>query len=176
MMDMNLFSGTELSHDDVTLLALQRHRVSEQQVISAEHTAEATVEGMAALMAASDAFCSRQAIEPDISGRLQLVLDELLVNVVNHGSAGGETVPQIQLMLRHLPEEQRLVVQIRDNGIPFNPFALAEPDTDLSIEERELGGLGIFFVRALAQSFSYSHDAPWNTVLLEIECRPEITP
>jgi anti-sigma regulatory factor (Ser/Thr protein kinase) len=62
------------------------------------------------------------------------------------------------------------VVEIRDDGAAFNPFILAEPDTTLSIEERELGGMGIFLVRALAQSFSYSYDPPWNCVLLELDC------
>lgn len=173
LMDLNVFSGTELSHDDVTLLAICRDQASQRPVVSSEHEQPATVEGMARLMAASDAFCQEQSIPSEISGRLQLVLDELLVNVVSHGSGSSQQQPTIRLLLRHLPEDQLLVVEIRDDGIPFNPFALAEPDTDLSIEERELGGLGIFLVRALARTFSYSHEAPWNTVLLEIHCNPE---
>ena len=176
LMDLNLFSGTELSHDDVTLVAVQRQRQREQRVISSEHAEPATPEGMGAIMAASDGFCSEQQIGPSISGRLQLVLDELLVNVVSHGAGDGDVTPTIRLLLRHLPDDHRLVVEIRDNGIPFNPFALAEPDTDLSIEERELGGLGIFFVRSLTQSFSYSHEPPWNCVLLEIDTLAEDAP
>ena len=77
------------------------------------------------------------------------------------------------LNLRFLPDKKLLVTELQDNGVPFNPFALAEPDTDLTIEERELGGLGIFLVRALAQTFSYSYEDPWNTVLLEINCQTE---
>jgi sigma-B regulation protein RsbU (phosphoserine phosphatase) len=173
LMDLNLFSGQELSHDDVTLVAVQRQRQREQRVVSSEHSAAATPEGMGAIMAASDAFCTEQQIEPSISGRLQLVQDELLVNVVSHGAGDGDETPTIRLLLRHLPDDHRLVVEIRDNGIPFNPFALAEPDTDLSIEERELGGLGIFFVRSLTRSFSYTHEPPWNCVLLEIDTLAE---
>lgn len=176
LMDLNLFSGMELSHDDVTLVAIKRQQQSEQRVISSEYEEEATPEGMRLIMAASDAFCSEQQISQSISGRLQLVLDELLVNAVSHGAGGSDGTPVIRLLLRHLPDDHRLVVEIRDTGIPFNPFSLAEPDTDLSIEERELGGLGIFFVRALTRSFSYSHEPPWNCVLLEIDTLAEDNP
>jgi len=173
LMDLNVFSGTELSHDDVTLVAICRDQESQRAVVSSEHTQPASVEGMGQLMAASDRFCQQQSIAAEISGRLQLVLDELLVNVVSHGAGASEHEPTIRLLLRFLPEDQLLVVEIRDDGIAFNPFALAEPDTDLTIEERELGGLGIFLVRALARTFSYSYEAPWNTVLLEIDCQSE---
>jgi anti-sigma regulatory factor (Ser/Thr protein kinase) len=168
-MDLNLFSGTELSHDDITLVAVQRYQKREQRMIKFDREEPASYEGMAAIMAASDDFCAQQQIGPSISGRLQLVLDELLVNVVSHGAGDSDEMPTIRLLLRYLPDDNRLVVEILDNGIPFNPFALAEPDTDQSIDDRQQGGLGIFFVRSLAKSFSYSFEPPWNCVLLEID-------
>lgn len=168
--ELNQFSGSELPHDDVTMVAIQRCRNSNLKTINCELQEPATPEGLAVLLAASDAFCAQEGLSPSISGRLQLILDELFVNVMNHGAEGQGLAPTLCLLLRNLPELNRLVVEIRDDGMPFNPFVLAEPDTNLSIEERELGGLGIFLVRSLAQSFSYNYDPPWNCVLLEIDC------
>lgn len=168
--ELNQFSGAELPHDDVTMVAIQRRRNNNINIINCEVQEPATPEGLAALLAASNSFCAQEGLSPSISGRLQLMLDELFVNVMNHGSDGQGPAPTLCLLLRHLPKLNRLVVEIRDDGMPFNPFVLAEPDTSLSIEERELGGLGIFLVRSLAQSFSYNYDPPWNCVLLEIDC------
>jgi phosphoserine phosphatase RsbU/P len=168
--ELNQFSGSELPHDDVTMVAIQRSRNSNLKIINCEVQEPATPEGLTALLAASDAFCAQEGLSTSISGRLQLVLDELFVNVMNHGADGQGLAPTLCLLLRILPELNRLVVEIRDDGMPFNPFVLAEPDTSLSIEERELGGLGIFLVRSLAQSFSYNYDSPWNCILLEIDC------
>lgn len=173
--DLKQFSGHELPHDDITLLAVQRKHDGQEQVIRRQQQTAATVEGIAELMSISDAFCQEQAISMEVSGKLQLVLDELLVNVVRYGQDEGQELPLMKLDLRYLPNKKLLVAELQDNGVPFNPFALAEPDTDLTIEERELGGLGIFLVRALARSFSYSYEEPWNTVLLEIDCQTEPT-
>ena len=98
------------------------------------------MEGIAELMSMSDAFCQEHAISMEVSGKLQLVLDELLVNVVRYGQQEEQELPQMKLNLRFLPDKKLLVTELQDNGVPFNPFALAEPDTDLTIEERELGG------------------------------------
>lgn len=172
LIELNKFSGTELPHDDVTMVTIQRKQNSDLELFSCEIQEPATTDGIAALLSASDCFCSKQLLGPSISGRLQLMLDELFVNVMNHGAQETGVASTLCLLLRHLPELNRLVVEIRDNGVQFNPFVLAEPDTSLSIEERELGGLGIFLVRSLAQSFSYDYNPPWNCVLLEIDCLP----
>ena len=179
--DLKRFSDNELPHDDITLVAIQRKKKAKENVVHSHQQTAATVEGIAELMSMSDAFCQAQSISMEISGKLQLVLDELLVNVVRYGQGDGQAGvqaasnerPVMRLDLRYLPENSLLVAELQDNGVPFNPFALAEPDTDLTIEERELGGLGIFLVRALAQSFSYSYEDPWNTVLLEINCQQD---
>lgn len=176
LQDVCTFRGPEVSHDDITLLSVARLDGDGSQFISCKFQELANVEGMSALMLGVDSFCQGQGVPPETCGRLLLVLDELLVNVLHYGGDGGERLPAIELILRYLREQMRLVVEIRDDGTPFNPFALAEPDTDASIEDRELGGLGIFLVRSLADVFSYCREPPWNIVLLEINCNPEGKP
>mgnify|MGYP006270394973 CR=1 FL=1 len=171
--DLKRFSEQELPHDDVTMVAIQTRGKDGEHVARRQHEAEATIEGISELMSMSDSFCNEHAIGADISGRLQLVLDELLVNVVRYGQAEHTPCPVIKLDLRYSFQTNLLIAELQDNGVQFNPFALAEPDTDLTIDERELGGLGIYLVRALAKTFSYSYEDPWNTILLEINCQSE---
>ena len=166
--DLKRFRGTEQPHDDVTVVCVRRLENPENDLATMQVESPADAEGMASLMQQADGFCQRQGINAEISGRLQLVLDELLMNVVSYGSEGAANIARISLSLRL--QSDLLVVEIKDTGKPFNPFALAEPDTDLTIEERELGGLGVFMVRSLTQSFSYNYEEPYNFVRLEIDC------
>lgn len=172
--DLNNFSNGEIAHDDVTLVGVRRHQEELVAEITARIGCDANPQGMAELMQQTEAFCLQQQIEADTIGRLQLVLDELVINVVRYGQGESASQPVIQLDLRL--RQNLLVVELRDTGVPFNPFALAEPDTDLSIEERDLGGLGVFLVRGLTSNFSYTYDTPWNCVRLEIDCSQQEQP
>ena len=60
----------------------------------------------------------------------------------------------------------RLVVTIRDDGVPFNPFGLATPDTSASIEQRKIGGLGIHLVRSVMDEYLYQRQINKNVVTL----------
>lgn len=90
-----------------------------------------------------------------------LMMDELITNVVMHGykkNSEGEIDIHLQLIAN------TVAVTIRDNAPEFNPFLIAEPDTALDIDEREIGGLGIHFVRKMADHFSYRRDGNVNEV------------
>ncbi len=57
-------------------------------------------------------------------------------------------------------------MSITDDGIPFNPFGVETPDTKLSLEEREIGGLGIHLVRKVMDKVSYQRRIDKNVVTL----------
>jgi anti-sigma B factor antagonist len=57
-------------------------------------------------------------------------------------------------------------VTITDNGPPFDPLAYADPDTALSVEDRQIGGLGIHLVRQMMDEVSYRYRDGRNVVVL----------
>jgi anti-sigma regulatory factor (Ser/Thr protein kinase) len=57
-------------------------------------------------------------------------------------------------------------VAIEDDGIPFNPLEKETPDTDLPLEERKIGGLGIHLVRNLMDKVSYQRRVDKNRLTL----------
>jgi anti-anti-sigma factor len=63
-------------------------------------------------------------------------------------------------------EGNSLRVTITDDGPPFDPLAYADPDTELSVEEREIGGLGIHLVRQMMDEVSYRYEGDRNIVVL----------
>ena len=98
---------------------------------------------------------------PDLIFKVNLVLDELWVNVVHYSGATGD----IEVALDTNADEVRL--EIADDGRPFDPLTDAvEPDLDASLEERPIGGLGIFLVREMMDELHYKRENGKNRLAM----------
>lgn len=95
--------------------------------------------------------------------KLGLMLDEWLTNVALHayGGKGGPVSVQVEFVAPHT-----LQSVVRDHGPAFDPTGLPPPDLEMALEDREIGGLGLHFVRQLADCFSYRRDGACNEVTL----------
>ena len=108
-------------------------------------------------------FSQEQDWPPDIEFQVDLVLEELVLNVVNYGSGGREGEIKIELV----SEAEMVTIQIIDDGRPFDPLTDApEPDTESSIEDRAVGGLGIHLVRTMMDEVSYRREENKNHMRL----------
>lgn len=88
---------------------------------------------------------------------VQMAVDEACSNIIEH-AYGGECQDKIECTC--LLDAQTLTIQIIDCGERFNPLEIPEPDLDASLEEREAGGLGLFFMRKLMDevNFTFNQD------------------
>jgi anti-sigma regulatory factor (Ser/Thr protein kinase) len=91
------------------------------------------------------------AVPQRIISNVELMLDELITNVIVHGYRGAAGQVQVVVQL----EPGRLVATVTDQSFAFNPLTLPETDTSLGLAEREIGGLGIHFVRQMADEVAY---------------------
>lgn len=114
-------------------------------------------------LAAVRAHLERHGVGEEDASQLELVLDELLTNQINYGFRDG-MAHEILVDLR--VESDRLSVEIRDDGVPFDPLSVGRPDLDAGLDERQLGGLGMHFVRTLVDDVSYRRTSGWNVVAL----------
>jgi len=96
-------------------------------------------------------------------GSVNLMLDELITNVILHGY-GPQGQGSIEVCIDCL--DQALDVTLRDQAPPFDPLSVPEPDTTLDIDAREIGGLGVHFVRRMADVVDYHHDGQSNVLHL----------
>ncbi|WP_165694273.1 ATP-binding protein [Teichococcus deserti] len=96
-----------------------------------------------------EAFAEEAELSPGVAHRLALVAEELVANVAMHGVGASF----VEVALRQA--EGALLLDIVDDGPEFDPLAEAAPDTEAGIEEREIGGLGIHFVRKMVRSLDY---------------------
>lgn len=122
-----------------------------------------TVQELPAFFAQLEAWAEACGLPMGGTAKLGLMLDELLTNVAMHGygNQGGPVSVQVDLLA---PDSVQVV--LRDQGPAFDPTDMPEPDLELALEDRKVGGLGVHFVRRLAQRFSYRRDGDCNEVTL----------
>jgi sigma-B regulation protein RsbU (phosphoserine phosphatase) len=159
-------SGAEQS-DDITVLAFRLLRLPEKSLNpTLKLSVTADIGEIQKVNETVDAFCARNRLPRKISQRLGVIFDELLNNTINYGfddSEGHEIVIQIEVTADHL------LIRISDDGMPFNPFDRIGPDTTLSVEEREIGGLGLLLVTRMTDSHSYQRLRDRNIITLTID-------
>ncbi len=97
---------------------------------------------------------------------INLSLDELITNIINYGYEPGSDRQDIELVLKVVGGD--LWVDLIDDGFEFDPFSdAATPSVDAALEERKIGGLGIFFVKSLVSETRYRRqDGKNHTTLI----------
>ena len=87
--------------------------------------------------------------------KVNLVVEEFGINIMNYGYDDG--VHTFSINLRS--GEESLTIEFIDDGKPFNPLEDApEPDTESSVEDRAIGGLGLFLVHTMTDDLQYRRE------------------
>jgi serine/threonine-protein kinase RsbW len=94
---------------------------------------------------------------------IQLAVDEACTNIISHGYAGMDP-GSIILDLDVSPG--RLTVTLTDFGHCFEPSSTPIPDVDAPIEERELGGFGLFFIQQTMDDMAYQSTEDGNKMIM----------
>jgi anti-sigma regulatory factor (Ser/Thr protein kinase) len=104
-------------------------------------------------------------LHPQRLMQLELAVEEAVVNICDY----AYEVPPGELTMRVIPGESSLTVEIVDEGVPFDPLDVAEPDLRASVADRAVGGLGILLVRRVMDEVSYRRDGTHNILTLIIK-------
>ncbi len=109
-------------------------------------------------------YCDAADIPMARAFKINLVVQELLTNSLNHADF-GEREPEISLCIRC--DGKQIEMLFEDNAAPFDPFTESpSPDLDSSISERQIGGLGIHLIRSFSERSSYEHVNGVNRIRL----------
>ena len=101
---------------------------------------------------------------------INLELDELITNIVTHGSFEAGIDPRIDIHLR--VESDILILTMEDHGSPFDPTLDTDPNTAAPLESRNVGGLGLHLVKNFANRISYEFVEGKNRSTLEHDLKP----
>jgi len=94
----------------------------------------------------------------------QLAVEEAITNVIVHGYE--ERGEQGEIVITCRATKGMVEIQIEDTAIPFDPLSLPEPDITASVEDRKIGGLGIFLIRQVMDGIVYRHENNKNILVL----------
>lgn len=95
--------------------------------------------------------------------QINLALEEAFSNIVYYGFK-DHNIHEIVFSFERMPDGIRIV--LTDDGIPFDPTQQDEPDTNLSPEEKPIGGLGIFLIKKLMDVVTYKRVQQTNQLTL----------
>lgn len=99
-----------------------------------------------------DEVAEAYGIAPDVSFKLNLALDEALANSISYAYPEGT---EGNITLEAGMDGDELLFHLIDQGTPFDPTKEGDVDITLSVEERPIGGLGIFLIKQMMDSVTY---------------------
>ena len=91
--------------------------------------------------------------------QINVVVDEILSNIIYYSGATS-------VKAGCASTNDQVILQFTDNGRPYDPREKADPDISLPLEEREIGGLGIFMVKKIMDEISYEYKDGQNILTL----------
>lgn len=91
---------------------------------------------------------------------VDVVMDEMYSNIVNYSGAQNAWISC-------KVDAESIVITLEDDGVPYNPLQKEDPDVTLSVEEREVGGLGIFIVKKIMDEIQYAYQDGRNCVTMK---------
>lgn len=103
--------------------------------------------------------------DEDLLFKIRLAVEEVVENVVRYAYIQGNG--WLEVSTERL--NRSLVIVLRDAGKPFNPLAKEDPDITLSVEDRPIGGLGIFLCKKLMDDVSYKYENDCNVLTIQKE-------
>jgi len=111
-----------------------------------------------------DQVSDTYGLSPDVSFQLNLALDEALANSISYAYPEGT---QGTITLEVFFEDDTLIFRLIDQGIPFDPTQQHDVDISLSLDERPIGGLGIFLIKQMMDDISYERLTNQNILTLK---------
>ncbi len=164
---IHAFVGNAEQSDDITLLAIQFNKYLNDTTKTNDIqtlTLPNNVETVPQLSSFIEDMAEKHGVDPSVIMNINLAIEEVVVNVMNYAYP-KDIVGEVNITATY--ENRMLIFTIRDSGVPFDPTSATSPDIDLSVDERPIGGLGIFLVRQIMDEISYSYENNQNVLTLK---------
>ena len=139
--------------------------IQSRDLTTVEITLDGSMSELSRLAREIASFCSAHGLGEDPEFQLNLVLEELFTNSVEHGGCAGVS----GCVAIRLEQSDGVVrVEFRDRGAPYNPLDAPRPDLAVPLADRAIGGLGVHFVRQMMQNLQYDRAGDWNRLSMEL--------
>ncbi len=110
-----------------------------------------------------ESFSQACGLSPNTLFELNLILEEIVANVISY--AYGDD-GQHEIVVQADLKDGELIIEVEDDGKPFNPLQVRSPDLESPLERRKVGGLGLHLVREFTNSAEYNREEEKNRLVL----------
>lgn len=131
----------------------------------------ATLENLRLFLEHVTLCASQLTLSRERLNEIELVVEEALVNIIRYAYPGRTGYIEVKC---DLIAGGGMEIIIADEGISFDIQTLPDPDTSADLMNRKTGGLGVFFIRRMANEVRYSRDGRRNVLTLIVH--PERCP
>ncbi|MBR1384323.1 MAG: ATP-binding protein, partial [Ruminococcus sp.] len=118
-----------------------------------ELTVSADKDRLDEVIAFVDGFLEELDCPVKIQMKLELAVEEIFVNIASYAYENGEG--KVHITLDADKDRKAVTFVFKDSGIKYDPLSKADPDVSLSAEQRQIGGLGIFLTKKIADAIKY---------------------
>jgi len=137
------------------------------------HTVEAsisnTIEELSELTTWLTTWLETHKVDKSVAYKLRFAMEEIASNAVYYGFPTG-TSGTVKVRVTADAVLPSYALEILDDGEPFNPLKeIPEADPELSIDDREIGGLGVFLVKNMFENCHYQRIEGWNHLRIAID-------
>ena len=130
-----------------------------------EMTVEATLENLPAVTAWIDKALEEQDCSMKAQMQIDVAIDELFGNIVHYAYASGTGEATVRFAF---DADTRMVsITFLDSGIPFDPLSQTDPDINVPVEQRTVGGLGIYLVKKTMDRVDYRYADGKNILIIQ---------
>jgi serine/threonine-protein kinase RsbW len=105
----------------------------------------------------------KEGRDPAHLHKIELACEEALVNIIYYAYPNNGS----KIVIERERNQRQLIITLRDHGTAFNPLeAKIDPQIDIPLQERKIGGLGIFLIRQFTNEVSYRREGAENILQL----------
>ncbi|MBO7673722.1 MAG: SpoIIE family protein phosphatase [Atopobiaceae bacterium] len=155
--------GAEQS-DDVTILALEYGVAPE---VTGTLTVPATLDHLEEAVALVTGELERRLCPVGVLNKVELAIEELFVNICRYAYANKEAPGIVTVSYAYGTNPSAITVELRDEGIPFDPVRRGDPTKSSSSQEAKASGLGILMVERTMDAFTYLRDDDANVIVFK---------
>ncbi|WP_027406295.1 ATP-binding protein [Anaerovibrio sp. RM50] len=109
-------------------------------------------------------FLKEKDCSPKIRMQLELVVEEIFSNIANY--AYGDDTGKVTIEGCLEDDAAKFRLKFMDHGSPYNPLKQPDPDVNMELEDRPIGGLGIFLVKKNVDDITYQHEDGQNILTI----------
>ncbi len=108
----------------------------------------------------------KEAISKHTQNKVQIITDEILNNIIHYAYDSNKGPISIQI---YISFKKSIKLVFMDQGKEYNPLLKEDPDTSASLEQRAIGGLGIYISKYFSKRMKYKRKKNKNILKIYIQ-------